>query len=253
MATILKIKNLRVAVGNQEILQGVSLNIRAGEIHLIMGPNGSGKSTLLSAIMGHPKYKVTAGEATLNKINLLKLPVTKRAQAGIFLGFQHPISVPGVGLGNFIRTASNTIETARQKNFMAIGPAPFAAILKEQMTRLKMDQNFIGRSINDGFSGGEKKKAEILQLALLKPAIAFLDEIDSGLDIDALKIVIKELLAIQKKQKFGLALVSHNPKILDLIEPDKIHIMSQGKIIADGGNEIVKKIEAGGYDSFLKK
>lgn len=249
MLPTLKIKNLHATVGNTKILNGVSLDISLGEIHIIMGQNGSGKSTLLSVLMGNPKYTVTMGSVALDKKNILELTPTQRAQAGLFLGFQHPQVVAGVALGNFLRMARNTVATTKKKT-PPIAPAPFAALLREEMEKLKMDPAFISRSVNEGFSGGEKKKSEVLQMAMLEPSFAFLDEIDSGLDIDALKVVAKELSAVQKKQGMGLIIVSHNPRILDFIKPDKIHIMSKGKIIAHGGAEIITKIEKGGYDSF---
>ncbi len=250
MLPTLKIKTLHATVGNTKILNGVSLDISLGEIHIIMGQNGSGKSTLLSVLMGNPKYTVAMGSVSLDKKNILDLSPTQRAQAGLFLGFQHPQVVAGVALGNFLRLARNTVATARKSKVPAIGPADFAAMMRAQMEKLKIDPAFISRSVNEGFSGGEKKKSEVLQMAMLEPSFAFLDEIDSGLDIDALKIVAKELSAIQQKQGMGLVIVSHNPRILDFIKPDKIHIMSKGKIIAQGGAEIIAKIEKGGYDSF---
>ena len=271
MSPTLRIKNLHATIGNTKILNGVSLDISQGEIHIIMGQNGSGKSTLLSVLMGNPKYMVTMGSVTLDKKNILKLTPTQRAQAGLFLGFQHPQVVAGVALGNFLRMAKNSINESRynqnqtrkpktppppatQDRLRAlragIAPAPFAALMRSQMEKLKINPAFMSRSVNEGFSGGEKKKSEVLQMAMLEPSFAFLDEIDSGLDIDALKVVAKELRAAQRKQGMGLIIVSHNPRILDFIKPDKIHVMSKGKIIAQGGAEIVKKIEKGGYDSF---
>jgi len=248
----LQIKNLRAAIGSTKILNGVSLQINSGETHIIMGPNGSGKSTLLSVLMGNPKYEVTGGSVVFNKKNLLKMSVTERAQAGIFLGFQHPQAIAGVTFGSFLRLAHNFVAKERDSKAVPIAPGPFANLMREEMSKLKMDQTFIGRFVNEGFSGGEKKKSEILQMALLKPSVAFLDEIDSGLDIDALKTVATEVGTIQKEQGLALVIVSHNPKILDFIEPDKIHIMSKGKIVAQGGKEIVAKIERGGYDALLK-
>ena len=253
MAKALKIKNLNAAIGSTKILNGVSLDILQGEIHIIMGQNGSGKSTLLSVLMGNPKYTVTGGSVMLDKKDILDLSPPQRAQNGLFLGFQHPQVVAGVALGNFLRLAKNTIASAQKSKTPAIGPAPFAATLRAEMEKLKIDPAFMSRSINEGFSGGEKKKSEVLQMAILEPSFAFLDEIDSGLDIDALKIVAKQLGVVQKKQGMGLVIVSHNPRILDFIKPDKIHIMSKGKIIAQGGKEIVKKIEKDGFDSFIKK
>ncbi|MDO8509835.1 MAG: Fe-S cluster assembly ATPase SufC [bacterium] len=249
----LQIKNLKASIGNTKILNGVSLVVNSNETHIIMGQNGSGKSTLLSVIMGHPRYGVTSGSITIDKKDLLKMSVTERAQAGIFLGFQHPQVVSGVTLGNFLRLSHNSVATARDAKAVSVGPAPFANIMRAEMEKLKMDPAFISRFINDGFSGGEKKKSEILQMALLKPAIAFLDEIDSGLDMDALKTVATELVHIQKKQGMALVIVSHNPKILEFIEPDVIHIMSKGKIVAEGGKEIVRQIEQGGYDALIKE
>ncbi len=253
MPTVLKIKNLHAAVGNTKILNGVSLDISQGEIHIIMGQNGSGKSTLLSVLMGNPKYTVTMGSVMIDKKNLLDLAPTQRAHAGLFLGFQHPQVVAGVGLGNFLRLARNTTSAAKKSKTPAVGPADFAALMRAEMEKLNMAPAFISRSINEGFSGGEKKKSEVLQMAMLEPSFAFLDEIDSGLDIDALKVVTKELGAVQRKQGIGLVIVSHNPRILDFIKPNKIHIMSKGKIIAQGGAEIITKIEKNGYDSFAKR
>lgn len=253
MPATLRIKNLHATIANTKILNGISLNIALGEIHIIMGQNGSGKSTLLSVLMGNPKYTVTMGSVTIDKKNILNLTPTQRAQAGLFLGFQHPQVVAGVALGNFLRLAHNTVASARNLKTPPIGPAHFAALMRAEMEKLKIDPAFISRSVNEGFSGGEKKKSEVLQMVMLKPSFAFLDEIDSGLDIDALKVVTKELGAMQKKQGMGLVLVSHNPRILDFFRPDKIHIMSKGKIVAQGGKEIVKKIEKDGFDSFIKK
>lgn len=249
----LQIKNLHATIGNTKILNGVSLALAAGEVHVIMGQNGSGKSTLLSVLMGSPKYTVTMGSVNLDKKNILDLSPTERAQAGLFLGFQHPQVVAGVALGNFLRLARNTIGAAKKTKEAPIAPAAFAGMMREQMEKLKIDPAFMSRSINEGFSGGEKKKSEVLQMAMLNPAFAFLDEIDSGLDIDALKIVGKELNAVHKKQGMGMIIVSHNPRILDFIKPDKIHIMSKGKIIAQGGTELIKKVEKNGFESFLKK
>lgn len=258
--SILTIKNLHATIGSTKILNGVSLSIPAGKVHVIMGQNGSGKSTLLSVLMGSPKYTVTAGSVTLDKKNILDLSPTERAQAGLFLGFQHPQVVAGVALGNFLRLARNTIGAANHRLGGAgktketpIAPAAFGRLMREQMEKLKIDPAFMSRSINEGFSGGEKKKSEVLQMAMLNPVFAFLDEIDSGLDIDALKIVGKELNTIQKKQGMGMIIVSHNPKILNYIKPDKIYVMSKGKIIAQGGKEIIKKVEKDGFEGFLKK
>ncbi len=251
--SILSIKNLHASIGKTKILNGVSLTVNSNEIHVIMGQNGSGKSTLLSVLMGSPKYTVTNGAITLDKKNILELAPDKRAQAGLFLGFQHPQVVAGVALGNFLRLARNTIGAAQPIKEGPIAPAQFANTMREEMARLNIDPSFMARSINEGFSGGEKKKSEVLQMAMLKPAFAFLDEIDSGLDIDALKTVARQLAALQKKQKMGLIIVSHNPKILEFLKPDTIHVMAKGKIVAKGGKELLKKIEKNGFASFLKK
>lgn len=251
--TTLQIKNLHASIDGVKILNGVSLNISSGEVHVVMGQNGSGKSTLLSVLMGHPRYSVDSGSAVLDKKNILKMSPNERAQAGLFLGFQHPQVVAGVSYGNFLRTARNTVKMARDKKASSISPADFAKSMKEEMVRLKIDPVFISRSVNEGFSGGEKKKSEVLQMAMLEPSIAFLDEIDSGLDIDALKIVAKELVALHKKQKMALVVVSHNPKLIALLSPKKVHVMSKGKIVKSGGKELVKQIEKLGYDNFLKK
>lgn len=251
MPTALKIKNLHVSVGGTKILNGVSLGVSSGETHIIMGQNGSGKSTLLATLMGNPKYTVTAGIITLDKKNVLKMTPTERARAGIFLGFQHPQSVAGISFGNFLRLARNAVAGAKKSKTPPIGPAPFAALMRAEMEKLKIDPSFISRSVNEGFSGGEKKKTEILQMAMLEPSFAFLDEIDSGLDIDALKTVVNELRSLQKKCGMALILVSHNPRILNLIKADAVHIMSKGKIVARGGAEIVKQIEKTGYSKLV--
>ncbi len=245
---ILTIKNLHANIGKTKILNGVSLAVKSGEIHIIMGQNGSGKSTLLSVLMGSPKYTATKGSVALDKKNILKLSPTERAQAGLFLAFQHPQAVAGVALGNFLRLARNAT-----KPQAPLAPANFLGLLQEEMKELSMDPAFASRAINDGLSGGEKKKSEILQMSILQPQFAFLDEIDSGLDIDALKIVSKQINAIHKKQGMGLVIVSHNLHILDFIKPDKVHIMAKGKIVAQGGKEILKKIEQKGFQGFTKK
>lgn len=251
--TTLQIKNLHASIDNIKILNGVSLDVSSDEVHVIMGQNGSGKSTLLSVLMGHPRYNVDSGSVLLDKKNILKMSPDERAQAGLFLGFQHPQVVAGVSYGNFLRTARNTVASARDKKAVVVSPMDFSKAMKAEMSRLKIDPIFISRSVNEGFSGGEKKKSEVLQMALLEPAVAFLDEIDSGLDIDALKIVAKELVSLHKRQKMALIVVSHNPKLIALLSPKKVHIMSKGKIVKSGGKDLVKKIEKGGYDAFLKK
>ncbi|EKD43136.1 MAG: FeS assembly ATPase SufC [uncultured bacterium] len=251
--SILKINNLKASVDGTEILRGVSLQINKGDIQVIMGQNGSGKSTLLSVLMGHPHYQVTGGSAMLDKKNILKISPDERARMGLFLGFQNPQVVNGVSYGNFLRTAKNTVAAARDKKTTNVSPSDFVKSMKIEMGKLKIDPIFISRSVNEGFSGGEKKKSEVLQMAILQPSFAFLDEIDSGLDVDALRLVAKELLSLHKKQKMALVVVSHNPKLINLLSPKKVHVMFKGKIVKSGGKDLVKKIEKGGYDIFLKK
>jgi Fe-S cluster assembly ATP-binding protein len=230
----------------QKILKGIDLTIKSGEIHAIMGPNGSGKSTLCYALMGHPNYKITKGSVTFNGKNILKLSVDKRARLGMFLGFQYPHEVPGVSFGNFMRNVVNT----RTDNLIL--PVEFHSLIKKEILNVKMDQKFIDRSLNDGFSGGEKKRAEIAQMALIKPKIAILDEIDSGLDIDALKVVSKRIKQIYEKLNMGVLLITHYQRILEHLTPHFVHIMSNGKIIKSGDRELARILERDGYESFVK-
>jgi len=252
MANSLSIKNLYAQINDKKILKGFNLEIKPGEIHAIMGPNGSGKSTLCNVLMGHPKYSVSKGSAKLGNINLFDLETNKRANAGLFLAFQHPMEIPGVGMGSFIRQAVNANIKANDKNTKPIGPMEFLKEIQANTKLLKMDEAFIGRSLNEGFSGGEKKRAEIVQMASLKPKFALLDEIDSGLDIDALKAVAKGIKAIHKKQNTGILLITHYQRILNFVEPDFVHIMNDGKIIKSGGKELAHKLEEKGYEAFIK-
>ena len=245
MSDILEIKGLHAKVEDTKILNGVTLTIKSGEIHAIMGPNGSGKSTLCKVLMGHPKYEITEGEATFNGTNLLELAPNERANLGLFLGFQHPLEIEGVSLGNFLRLAKNTNSENRVK------PAPFMKELREKADLLKMDHKFIGRSVNEGFSGGEKKRAEIMQMAILEPKIALLDEIDSGLDIDALKIVAKAIKETHEKNNFGVLIITHYQRILNYITPDHVHVMYDGKIVKSGGKELALELEENGYEQFI--
>ena len=245
----LEITGLHVSVdaeqGAKEILRGVNLTIRSGETHAIMGPNGSGKSTLAYSIAGHPKYTVTAGSITLDGEDVLAMSVDERARAGIFLGMQYPVEVPGVTLSNFLRTAKTAMD----------GQAPklrtWVKEVREAMGNLRMDPEFGNRNVNEGFSGGEKKRAEILQLELLKPLFAVLDETDSGLDVDALRIVSEGVNRVKAATNAGVLLITHYTRILRYIEPDFVHVFVDGAIAEEGGPELAERLEAEGYDRFL--
>lgn len=247
----LEIKNLSVAVEGKEILKDLSLTIKAGEMHIIMGPNGSGKSTLCNALMGHPKYDITGGEALLNGVNIVELDPDKRAQAGLFLAFQYPREIPGITFGNFLRHSVNAIQKATDPSAKPYGPAQFVPIVQKQFEVVKMDRQFIGRSVNEGFSGGEKKRAEIIQMATLQPKIAMLDEIDSGLDIDALKIVAGGIQEVFERTNMGVMLITHYQRVLNYLKPQFVHIMVNGKIVKSGGNELVAELEKNGYEQFV--
>jgi Fe-S cluster assembly ATP-binding protein len=240
---VLEIDNLQAKVEDQEILKGLSLTIKSGEIHAIMGPNGSGKSTLCKVLMGHPKYEVTGGNATFNGENILEMEPEQRAALGLFLGFQHPIEVPGVTLGSFLRQARTAI-TGEQTP-----PVQFMQESKALAADLKIDPKFIGRNVNEGFSGGEKKRAEIFQLAILEPKFAFLDEIDSGLDIDALKIAAEGINKSFEKTNCGILLITHYQRILNYVQPHFVHIMKNGRIIESGDKSLAEKLEAEGYEN----
>ena len=243
----LVIKNLHVSVEGNEILKGFNLSIKQGEVHAIMGPNGTGKSTLAYTLMGHPAYEVTEGEVTFDGKDLLELDADERSRLGLFLAFQYPVAIPGVTLANFLRVALNARrkeENPEDKGF----PIPaFRKLLKEKMAMLKMDQSFAGRYLNDGFSGGEKKRAEILQMATLEPRIAILDETDSGLDIDALRIVSDGVNALRGPE-LGVLVITHYQRILNYIKPDFVHVMYGGRIVESGSAELALKLEEEGYD-----
>ncbi|MBN2367511.1 Fe-S cluster assembly ATPase SufC [Candidatus Woesearchaeota archaeon] len=238
---MLKIENLHVKVENKEIIKGISLEIKKGEIHAIMGPNGSGKSTLSYALMGHPKYTITKGKVTIDGKDLLAMPVNERAKAGLFLSFQYPSEIPGVTLANFLRTAYN--EVREKMNVM-----DFMKYLYEKMAFLKMDKEFAKRHINVGFSGGEKKRTEILQMAVLSPKYAILDETDSGLDVDALRIVASGINSLVGPG-LGVVVITHYQRILHHIKPNFVHILRDGKIIKSGNSELAEQIEKKGYES----
>ena len=247
---ILQIKNLHVSVeteqGSKEILKGVDLTIRSGETHAIMGPNGSGKSTLAYTIAGHPKYTVTEGEISLDGENVLEMSVDERARAGLFLAMQYPVEIPGVSVSNFLRTAKTAITGE------APAIRPWITEVREAMSNLKMDSDFTERNVNEGFSGGEKKRHEILQLELLKPQFAILDETDSGLDVDALRVVSEGVNRIKQTNGFGVLLITHYTRILNYIKPDYVHVFVAGKIAEEGGQELAERLEAEGYDRYLK-
>ncbi len=242
----LEIQNLHVSVEGKAILKGLTLKVNKGEIHALMGPNGSGKSTLANALMGNPKYEVTEGKILLNGKDLLEMAADERGRNGLFLAFQYPTAIPGVSVANFLRMAL----TARRKELGEEKPLPpkeFRALMKEKMALLKMDDSFAGRYINDGFSGGEKKRAEILQMAVLKPEIAILDETDSGLDIDALRIVSEGVNALSGPD-LGVLLITHYQRILNYIKPQFVHVLVDGRIVKSGGPELAHELEAQGYD-----
>jgi Fe-S cluster assembly ATP-binding protein len=239
----LVIKDLYAEVEGKEILKGVNLEINGGETHAIMGPNGTGKSTLASVIMGHPKYTVTKGTITLDGKDVLEMEVDERARAGLFLGMQHPAEVPGVTNSDFIKTAMNT----RLKEGKSVSLFKFIRELDHAVTDLKMDDDLPHRYLNEGFSGGEKKRNEILQMKMLKPKIAILDEIDSGLDVDALRIVGENVTEMQS-DKLGLLLITHYQRLLEYIKADTIHVMMKGKIVRSGNLELMKRIDTEGYD-----
>jgi Fe-S cluster assembly ATP-binding protein len=243
----LEIRNLHVAVEGKEILKGVDLTIRKGEVHAIMGPNGTGKSTLSNALMGHPFYEVTQGEALFKGQNILELDPDERSRMGVFLAFQYPVSIPGVSLANFLRSAINARRKAENPEDKGIPVPEFRKLLKEKMDTLRMDHSFGGRYLNEGFSGGDKKRAEILQMATLKPEIAILDETDSGLDIDALRIVSEGVNALRGPE-LGVMLITHYQRILNYIKPDFVHIMLGGRIVESGGAELALQLEEHGYE-----
>ena len=248
--SVLEIKNLQVSViteaGNKEILRGVDLTVRSGETHAIMGPNGSGKSTLAYSIAGHPKYLITGGSVTLDGADVLEMSVDERAKAGLFLAMQYPVEVPGVSVSNFLRTAVTAIRGEAPKVRTWVGE------VKAAMTSLNIDTAFSERNVNEGFSGGEKKRHEILQLELLKPKFAVLDETDSGLDVDALKVVSEGVNRAKADQDFGLLLITHYTRILRYIQPDFVHVFVAGKVAEQGGPELAERLEAEGYDRYLK-
>ena len=243
MSSTLEIKDLHVSIEDKEILKGVNLTINTGEIHAIMGPNGTGKSTLSSAIMGHPSYEVTQGEVLLDGVNILELDVDERAKAGLFLAMQYPSEITGVTNADFMRSAIN----AKREEGQEINLMQFIKKLDKQMDFLDIDKDMAQRYLNEGFSGGEKKRNEILQLMMLEPKFAILDEIDSGLDIDALKVVSKGINQM-RGEEFGALMITHYQRLLNYITPDKVHGMYGGKVVKSGGPELAKRLEEEGYE-----
>lgn len=241
----MEIRNLHAGIEGREILRGLDLSVKAGEIHAIMGPNGSGKSTLAKVLAGHPNYEVTAGEIIYRGGNLLELAPDERAREGVFLAFQYPIEIPGVSNANFLRMAYN--EARKHRGEEELDPLEFDDLLREKMKIVEMDASFINRSVNEGFSGGEKKRNEILQMAVLDPHLAVLDETDSGLDIDAMRIVAGGINKLATPEK-AIILVTHYQRLLNYIEPDFVHVLYQGRIVKSGGKELAHDLEEKGYD-----
>jgi Fe-S cluster assembly ATP-binding protein len=247
---MITIKNLHASVDGKEILKGINLEIKAGEVHAIMGPNGSGKSTLSSVLAGREDYQVTEGEVTFNGKDLLDMPAEDRAREGLFLAFQYPVEIPGVSNINFLKTALNEI-----REYKGEGPIPakdFLALVKEKQKLVELDGKLANRSVNEGFSGGEKKRNEIFQMAMLEPTLAILDETDSGLDIDALKIVANGVNTLRSDKK-AFIVITHYQRLLDYIVPDFVHILYNGRIVKSGGKELALELEAKGYDEIKKQ
>ncbi len=256
MPSQLEIKDLHVSVEGREILKGLNLTVTQGQVHAIMGPNGSGKSTLAYTLTGHPKYVVTDGDILFKGQSVLEMSPDERARAGLFLAFQYPVSVPGVSMANFLRLAYRSVKgnlnqpESRREEVLSI--PKFRRMMREKMAMLKVDESFATRYLNEGFSGGEKKRAEILQMAVLEPEIAILDETDSGLDIDALRVV-SEGVNLLRGPSLGLLLITHYQRILNYIKPDFVHVLVDGRIVQSGGPELALELENTGYASLLKK
>lgn len=246
----LRIRDLRASVGSNHILKGINLDVEPGRVHALMGPNGSGKSTLAFALTGHPNYHVDSGTVTMDGQDILAIPPDKRAKAGLFLSFQYPAAIPGVKVANFLHAARQAVRPGD------LTPSKFRAMLMEKLEALDMDPAFLGRYLNDGFSGGEKKRLEMLQLAVLAPKYAVLDETDSGLDVDALRAVgesVNALRASEEGNSTGFLIITHYPRILAYIEPDVVHVMMDGRIVKEGGADLAHRIEREGYDTIREE
>jgi Fe-S cluster assembly ATP-binding protein len=254
MSKVLEIRDLHVAIDGKEILKGVDLTVRQGEVHALMGPNGSGKSTLSYALMGHPNYEVTQGTATIDGEDLLGLEADERAKKGLFLAFQYPTAIPGVTVANFLRHAVTNVRNPDRKEGEDLVPMrEFRKELKAAMDELGVDPDFARRYLNEGFSGGEKKRAEVLQLAMLRPAFAILDETDSGLDIDAVRVVSEGVNRVAGRVGTGVLVITHYQRILNYIKPQFVHILLGGRIVEGGGPELVEALEREGYDWLREK
>ncbi|NUO37033.1 MAG: Fe-S cluster assembly ATPase SufC [Gemmatimonadaceae bacterium] len=247
---MLDIKDLRATVGDKEILKGITLTVKPGEVHAVMGPNGSGKSTLAQVLAGHPAYEVTGGSVTYDAEDLLEMDAEVRAQKGVFLAFQYPVEIPGVSNAYFLRAAYNEIRKARGEE--EIDPMSFADLMDEKMQLVEMEGDMLSRSVNTGFSGGEKKRNEILQMAVLEPRLAILDETDSGLDIDALRIVAHGVNSLRGPDRATIV-VTHYQRLLNYIVPDYVHVLANGRIVRSGGKELALELEARGYDWLLEE
>lgn len=246
---MLKIKDLHVEIEDKEILKGLNLEVPAGEVHVLMGPNGSGKSTLAQTLMGHPAYTVTSGSVDFEGKDLLEMEPSERSLAGLFLSFQYPSEIPGVSIANFLRMVYNK----RHSDQPALPPVKFRDLLKEKMAILNMDESFMTRYLNEGFSGGEKKRMEMLQMLVLEPSLAVLDETDSGLDIDALKVVSDAVNYLKREKNMGVLVITHYTRILNHISPDFVHVIKDGKIVKSGDKALADELEAQGYSPFEKE
>ncbi|MGC4028138.1 MAG: Fe-S cluster assembly ATPase SufC [Steroidobacteraceae bacterium] len=249
-SALLEIHNLHVKVGDREVLHGIDLAVPAGEVHAIMGPNGSGKSSLAHVLAGKPGYEVTAGSVHYDGRDLLALPPEERARAGVFLGFQYPVEIPGVNNAYLLRAALNAAR--RERGEPEIDAFDFLNLVKERMQRMRMDESFMSRGVNEGFSGGEKKRNEILQMLVLEPRLAVLDESDSGLDIDALKIVAEGINSLRGPTR-SIVLVTHYQRLLDHVQPDHVHVLARGRILRSGGPDLARELEQRGYDWLLEE
>jgi len=247
---MLKIENLEAGINGKQILKGINLEVNAGEVHAIMGPNGSGKSTMSNVLVGHPAYEVTAGTATFKGRNLLEMSAEERSHEGLFMSFQYPVEIPGVSMTNFMRTAIN--EKRKYQGLPPMAPTDFLKLIKEKRDLVKLDAKFMNRSVNEGFSGGEKKRNEIFQMAMLEPSLSILDETDSGLDIDALRIVADGVNRL-KSAETAVIVITHYQRLLDYIKPDIVHVLYQGRIIKTAGPELALELEERGYDWVIKE